>query len=289
MLVVTTRYRVAVLVAACCICWGTTEARASGHGPLFGAATPVLGKGGFSFDAALMGRGTDEAIAQSVRSMLGFGVTENIQVSVSLPFDIGTHPTLPGGRMMASMSSNRDVELQGAWRVHTRPLGVGGRFETTLIGGWTTPFGGTHHGRPAATALSMTAVSGIASRTHYVWLGAAYQRFFEEDDSRPGHVSSYTLVYGYRPPAWQVEYPKPDVRLFAEVVAEHIGHERLSGLELSDTGGTAVFVGPSVLALYKAYALEAGIQFPLYRNMGAWEPGERFRFGVNFAYFFWMK
>ena len=67
------------------------------------------------------------------------------------------------------------------------------------------------------------------------------------------------------------------------------GRERFSGIELSETGGTAIFAGPSVLALYKAYGLEAGIQFPLYRNMRVWEPRERFRFGVNFAYFFWTK
>ena len=167
---------------------------------------------------------------------------------------------------------------------------IGGRFESTLSAGWTTPLGdSTHHGRPASPAVSFTAVTGLASRSHYVWVGAGYQRFFEEDGARPGHVRSYSLVYGYRPPAWQLDYPKPDVRLFAEVVAEQVGHERRFGLDFSDSGGTVVFAGPSVLALYKAYGLEAGIQFPLYRSMGAGEPDERFRFGVNFAYFFWTK
>jgi hypothetical protein len=262
---------------------------ASGHGPLFGAATPVLGKGGWSFDAALMGRGTDEAIAQTLRSMIGFGVTEDVQISASLPIDIGTHPILPGGRMMASMSGNRDLEVLGGWRVHKRPVGIGGRVETTIFAGWTVPFGGTHHGRPSAPALSLTAVTGLASRTHYVWVGGGHQQFFEDDRSRPGHVSTLSVVYGYRPPAWQMDYPRPDVRIFVEATAERIGRERLSGVELSETGGKAVFVGPSVLALYKAYGLEAGIQFPLYRDMRIWEPAERFRFGVNFAYFFWTK
>ena len=262
---------------------------ASGHGPLFGAATPVLGQGGWSFDAALMGRGTDEAIAQTLRSMIGFGVTEDIQISGSLPVDIGRHPTLPGGRVMFSMSPHRDLEVLGAWRVHTRPVGIGGRFETTLSAGWTTPFGDSHHGRAASPAVSFTAATGLASRSHYVWVGAGVQRYFDNDGQRPGHVGTYSVVYGYRPPAWQVDYPKPDVRLFAEMVAEQVGQERQFGLERSDTGGTAVFVGPSVLALYKAYALSAGIQFPLYRDVRAAEPEERLRFGVNFAYFFWTK
>ena len=273
------------LVLSCC----ATRVEASGHGPVFGAATPVLGKGGWSFDAALMGRGTDDVIAQTVRTMIGFGVTENLQISLSLPMDIGTHPTMPAGRVMASMSSNRDLEVAGAWRVHTRPTGIGGRVETTLFAGWTIPFDGVHHGRATAPALSLAAVSGLASRTHYFWLGAGHQQFFDNDGSRPGHLTSVSVVYGYRPPAWQLDYPKPDVRIFAEVNAERSGRERFSGIELSETGGTAIFAGPSVLALYKAYGLEAGIQFPLYRNMRVWEPRERFRFGVNFAYFFWTK
>lgn len=275
---------------ACTVTWFCSASlTASGHGPLFGAATPVLGKGGWSFDAALMGRGTDEAIAQTLRTMIGFGITEDVQISASLPIDIGTHPILPGGRMMSSMSGNRDVEVLGGWRMHKRPVGIGGRMETTVFAGWTIPLGGTHHGRPTAPALSMTAVTGLASRTHYFWLGAGHQQFFKDDRSRPGHVSTVSVVYGYRPPAWQVDYPKPDVRIFVEMNAERVGRERLSGVELSETGGRAVFVGPSVLALYKAYALEAGIQFPLYRDMRIWEPDERFRFGVNFAYFFWTE
>src|SRR4051812_48084664 len=49
---------------------------ASGHGPVFGAATPTLGKGGWQFDQAWMARTTEEAVEQTLRSMISFGVTE---------------------------------------------------------------------------------------------------------------------------------------------------------------------------------------------------------------------
>ena len=55
------------------------RAEASGHGPVFGAATPTLGKGGWSFDQAWMGRigtGTDDS-DQMLRSMISFGLTED--------------------------------------------------------------------------------------------------------------------------------------------------------------------------------------------------------------------
>jgi hypothetical protein len=276
-------------LASLLMAYGGTSIAAAGHGPLFGAATPVLGRGGWSFDTALMGRGTEEAIAQTLRSMITFGVTEHLQISGSLPFDIGTHPRLPGGRMMASMSSNRDLEVLVGWRVHTKPVGIGGRFETTVFGGWTAPMGESHHGIASAPSFSFTATSGLASRAHYFWVGGAVQRYLTPDEGRPGHVASYSVVYGYRPPAWQVDYPKPDVRLFVEVVGERVGRTRSFGVELPDSGGSAIFAGPSLLALYKAYGLEAGIQFPVYRAMRSLEPHERFRFGVNFAYFFWTK
>ena len=42
---------------------------ASGHGPVFGAATPTLGKGGWSFDQALMGQAMDGSGTTALRSM----------------------------------------------------------------------------------------------------------------------------------------------------------------------------------------------------------------------------
>jgi hypothetical protein len=68
----------AVLIASTLI--AAPSALASGHGPLFGGATPVLGKGGWSFDAAWMPRSSEDAFAQALRTMISFGVTETPRV-----------------------------------------------------------------------------------------------------------------------------------------------------------------------------------------------------------------
>ena len=47
-----------------------------------------------------------------------------------------------------------------------------------------------------------------------------------------------------------------------------------------------IFFGPSVLGVYRAIGVEAGLQFPLYRDAGPLFPKEHYRFTVNFAYFF---
>jgi hypothetical protein len=267
---------------------GSERLGANGHGPLFGAATPVLGKGGWSFDAAVMGRSTEDAIAQTLRGLISFGVTENLQLSASLPLEIGSHPPMPGARMTAMMSHANELEVVTGWRFHTRPVGIGGRFESTVFLSYAHPLEAGSNVHEMTPSVSVTAVTGYASRAHYFWVGAGHQQYFELDGERPSNVTSYSVVYGYRPPAWRLEYPKPDVRIFAELVGEHIGTARHFGVDYPFSGGTTLFAGPSVLALYKAYAVEAGVLFPLYRNMRIGEREEHLRFAVNFAYFFWI-
>jgi len=47
-----------------------------------------------------------------------------------------------------------------------------------------------------------------------------------------------------------------------------------------------MFLGPSLLGVYRSIGIEAGIQFPIYRDVGPLYPRERYRFAINFAHFF---
>jgi hypothetical protein len=47
-----------------------------------------------------------------------------------------------------------------------------------------------------------------------------------------------------------------------------------------------ILLGPSVLGVYRAIGIEAGMQFPVYRDVGPLYPKERYRFAINLAYFF---
>ena len=98
-------------------------AAASGHGPVFGGAPPTLGKGGWQLDQAWMGRlgqgrSDDE---QMLRTMLSLGITEDLQISASLPITLDSGIYMPRGRVMAMMSSNQGVRPDcGRWP-HPRP------------------------------------------------------------------------------------------------------------------------------------------------------------------------
>jgi len=262
---------------------------ASGHGPVFGAATPTLGKGGWSFDQAWMGQVMDGPGDTSalLRSMISFGVTEKLQISGSLPIPVGSATAMPSGRMMAMMSGDPDFESLLAWRFQTRPVGNGARLESTAYVGALVPLDATRAGTSTSPAGLVSLSSGYASRSHYFWAGASYLHHTERGGDRLGSVTSFSLVYGYRPPAWRKDYPKPDLRFFVEAVGDVTGATLQNGRPSEVTGGRVALVGPTMLLLYKAYALEGGVLLPVYQRNHAMQPDERFRFAVNFTYFFW--
>lgn len=268
---------------------GSTSLHASGHGPVFGAATPTLGKGGWSFDQAWMGQAMDGPADSSalLRSMISFGITEKLQISGSLPVPLGETSAMPSGRMMAMMSGNADVESLLGWRFQTRPVGEGARLESTVYLGALLPLDSRRGGVSTSPAGLISLTSGYASRSHYFWAGTTYLRHAETGGDRLGSVSSFSLVYGYRPPAWRRDYPKPDLRFFIEAAGDITGTSRHAGQPMAGTGGRIALIGPTMLLLYKAYGIEGGVLFPVYQRNRPLQPEERFRFAVNVTYFFW--
>ena len=229
---------------------------------MFGAATPTLGRGGWSVDQAWTFRaGEDDEHQQMLRTMLSFGLTENLQVSASLPLAMSAG-NLRSARMMSLMSSDRDLEGLVGYRFQRRTIGIGGRQESTLYVGGTAPL---ESGRRAS--LEAAAATGYASRAHYAWIGGGIQR-----DSR-----LVTAVYGYRPAPLRTEGGKPDLRFFVEATAEHRDAAR------------TVFVGPTALLLHKAIGVEGGILWPAYQRIDQGVKKERVRVAINVAYFFWLK
>ncbi len=268
--------------------WTSTLA-ASGHGPVFGGATPTLGKGGWQFDQAWMGRTSEDITEQTLRSMITFGITERVQVSASVPVPLTTGAQPPTGRMTASMSDAPNVEVTGGWRFHVRPVGHGARVESTVYVGGSVPTVSERGGIGSSPATSVALASGYASRVHYFWAGGGYEKRFARAGDQWGDVGYYSLVYGYRPPALQLDYPKPDLRFFVEAEGEANGRARLGEVPDANSGGHVILVGPTTLLLYKQYGLSGGILWPVYQRVNGTQPQEHFRVVVNATYFFWLR
>jgi hypothetical protein len=260
---------------------------ASGHGPVFALATPTNPKGGFGFDTSFMGQ-YGGGSGTMFRGTLGYGLTENLKVSVSAPLVFQADP-FAASRSAALTPMGGDFEALGLWRFQRTDFGVGKRFETTAIGGLLVPGPQADSGllkglksRPGALA---GVVSGVTSRSHYVWVGTTYQRYAASDGDRRPDLLFYSFAYAYRPESWRKDNGW-DWRLFGECIGERTGLLERSGTAIAGSRGNQVFVGPTTLGVYKNYAVSAGVQFAVHQDVGPIYPRERVRVSVNFTIFF---
>ena len=278
-----------VVLVLATVFWPCAPLGASGHGPVFGMATPTNGARGWAIDFGAMGRVGQPDNASAIRTMLTYGITEDVQISASAPVVFGSAP-LPAARMTGMMPGGGDFESILAWRFHRQGTHVGTRVESTAYGGLIVPgpqkpagLVGTFDRAPGFYAGVAT---GIASRSHYVWGGAGYTRFDRKNGDRRPTVFSYSAVWGYRPPGMRHEYPRWDWRLFAELSGERSTKAIHNGGLMPGTDAHQVFLGPSALGIHKNYGVQAGLQVPVYRNSGTRLERERIRYAMNVSYFF---
>jgi len=255
---------------------------AASHGPVFGLATPTNSQGEYSFDFGLFGRSSSAGSQESFRALVGYGFTPHLTLSFTAPVVIGD-TALPPTRIQPG-----DFDATLAWRFHHNATKVGTRFESTAFAGLVVPgaqsgFNGVVHTTNAPGNM-VGVVTGMASRSHYVWLGSTFTKFYEHGGDRRPDVLDYSLVYGYRPPAWRKPPDKWDWRIFAELVGEHSNRFIQANATVPETQAHQVFLGPSALGIYKNYTISFGAQFPVYQSVGAQFPREHVRFAVNFSY-----
>jgi hypothetical protein len=256
---------------------------ASGHGPLFGLATPTNSQGEWSFDEGIFGRAANDGEQVSARTLIGYGFTPHLSLFVTIPV-IAASATLPPTRIQPG----GDFDSTLAWRFQHRATKVGTRIESTAFASFAVPgqqsgFKGIANTSNAPGRM-LGAVTGTASRSNYLWLGATYTKFFEHNsDRRPG-VLSYSLVYGYRPPKWRKPPDKWDWRLFAELVGECSQDFLQANSLVVGTQANQLFLGPSALGIYRNYTVSFGAQLPVYQDVGSQFPKERVRFAVNLSY-----
>ncbi len=262
--------------------------KAADHGPVFGLATPTNPEGGWSFDLGINGRSGSAGTTATPEAFLSYGLTPNVKLSVSGPVVLQADPYV-----RSSVTENTPIsgDFSGLtwWRFHRKDL-ASKRLESTAVAGILVPGpqeeAGLYRDLHSGLGYLVGGVTGIASRSQYVWAGATYQRYAESKGNRRPDLVSTTLVYGYRPQPWRTDYPRWDWRIFGEMTGEVAGSLQRETAELPGSQSRQLFLGPSLLGVYRAIGIEGGIQFPLYRDAGPLYPREQYRFAINFAYFF---
>jgi hypothetical protein len=258
-------------------------AAAAAHGPVFGLATPTNSQGEWSFDEGIFGRNTALGSQASVRELIAYGFTPHLTLSLTLPVVVGD-TTLPPTRIQPG----DDFDTTLSWRFQHRATKVGTRFESTAFAGVAESgpqagFKGIAHTTNAPGTM-FGVVSGMASRSNYLWLGSTYTKFYEHNGDKRPDVIDYSLVYGYRPPKWRRPPDEWDWRLFGELVGEHSDRFLQANDPVPNTQAHQVFLGPTALGIFRNYTVSFGAQVPIYQDVGSAFPKEHVRFAVNFSY-----
>jgi hypothetical protein len=258
-------------------------AAAAAHGPVFGLATPTNSQGEWSFDEGIFGRNTPFGTQASVRELIAYGFTPHLTLSLTLPTVVGDTMLLP-----TRIQPGDDFETTVAWRFQHRATKVGTRFESTAFASLAVPgpqsgFKGIAHATNVPGTM-FGVVSGMASRSNYIWLGSTYTKFYQHNGDKRPDLLDYSLVYGYRPPKWRRPPDKWDWRLFGELVGEHSDRFLQATVAVPNTQAHQVFLGPTALGIFHNYTVSFGAQFPFYQDVGSAFPKERVRFAVNFSY-----
>lgn len=265
------------------------NAAAQGHGPVYALSTPTLRRGGWTLDVGVMGQAMDGHEMAMVRPMVSYGVTEDVQISASAPVRLRTSAGMMPARIATRMPGTSDLELGVGWRFQKRELGVGSRFESTAFAMVEYPTEATRMGLQTSPGLAGAVVTGYASRSGYAWIGGLYRRYVATGDApdRPGDLTMYSAVVGYRPPAFQREYPHADWRLFVELIGEITARDVAQGSPRPASGGHRVFVGPTVLGLFGAWGVSGGPLFPVYQGLNGVQPRDRVRLAIDLI-FWWF-
>jgi hypothetical protein len=236
-----------------------------------------------------MGRDVGNKSVAMTRPMLSYGITEDLQVSVSLPMRLYVPEGIPPAHGMSRMPMSPDIEVLLGWRFHRRGTAVGTRFESTAYAGFDYPTDAVRAGARTAPGLYGALMTGYASRSWYAWIGALYRRYMTPvgpTADHPGDLAMYSVVLGYRPPPFQHDYPRPDWRVFVEAVGECAARDVIAGGDRPNTGGHQIFLGPTVLGLYGSWGISGGPVFPVYQRLNGTQPRDRLRLIMNTTFWF---
>ncbi len=215
-----------------------TLVRGADHGPVFGLATPTNPKGGWSFDLAVNGR---SGTASNLEALLSYGITQNLKLSVSGPVVFQPDP-FPRSSVTTNTPISSDFSGLAWWRFQKKDY-AGKRVESSAVAGILAPGPqaetGMYRGLHSGPGYLVGGVTGLASRSHYVWVGATYQRYAGSNGDRRPDLLTYTSVYGYRPLSWRTDYPRWDWRIFGEMTGERAGQIRTTGRGVAGEPGAA--------------------------------------------------
>ena len=261
-------------------------ALADGHGPAFALATPTLAEGQWSSDTAALSTSDDAGSAVSFREMVGYGITQDLQVSFAFPLAQGNTPATNMRAMEGMLGGGKDLEGSLLWRFQRSATGLGERRESSLLLSVWDGRGADTEGLSAGQGFALGAVTGHVSRSTYWWLGAGLQHYLPHAGGQLGDLYYLSAAWAWRPDYFRRDTPASDWRLLLEGLAESTRRNQLASGSDPNSGGHKLLGGPAVLGLFGAWGVEAGVLFPLSQSLNGDQPKDRYQAKAVFTYWF---
>lgn len=253
------RSRAFVAGGLCALVSLLAPAGALAHEPIFGVGPHTVYVNGVAVEVE------GEFEGDGARSVyeVAWGLTPDLTVTAQLPF---RH------RRDRDASLFGDAGVRVKWRFWRRDS-PGAQDALAVVGGFRLPTGSeAEEATPGerSTAFLSGLTYGHEGRRWY-WFGdARYQLATGDDGLNPGDVFFYDAAFGVRPA--RLTYRQPDLVVLVEVNGRHIGTARTGGLDLPNTGGEVVTMGPGILLSYRNYMFKAGVAVPVWRSLRGTQP-----------------
>ncbi len=241
------------------------------HDPIFGIGPHVLYKGGVEVapEVHTGKKGSDRETELGVE--LTYGLTGDWAAGIDVPYRFSKEGS-------DDASGVGDVSLFTKYRFWRNDTLGAQESAAVLV---KVKFDSGEDGKsPPVSSGSTDAILGLSygyeSRKWYRWASVRYRRNGENDDGlRRGDKVLVDLVGGFRPKL--TGYMEPDTVWLLELNSEYGRRAEFRGSDLSNTGGTELFLSPGIFWTKRNFAVKAGVQIPIVSKLHGRQDNSDFR------------
>jgi len=248
------------------------------HDPIFSIGPHVVFKNGVEIAAEIESDKAGDDKKQVLALNLKYGLTGDWAVGIDLPY---TFKEEDG----ESSNGNGDIAVFTKYRFWRKDsLGLQESAAVLLKVLTDTASNNKTPSLDKGTTDTILGLTyGYESRKWYRWASARY-RFNGTNDLgiNRGDKLLLDLVGGIRPKL--TSYLEPDTVWLLELNSEFGQRAELGGNDLSNTGGTEVFISPGIFWTKRYFAIKAGVQIPVYSDLNGTQQDSDYRARLTFEW-----
>ncbi|GBE09321.1 hypothetical protein BMS3Bbin11_01676 [bacterium BMS3Bbin11] len=257
---------------------GLMSSTALAHDPIFSIGPHVLFKNGVEVAAEMESDKAGNEKEQVLALNLKYGITGDWAVGVDLPYVFKD-------KGYESSNGNGDFAIFTKYRFWRKDsLGLQESAAVLLKVLTDTASGNKTPSLDKGTTDTILGLTyGYEGRKWYRWASARY-RFNGTNDLgiNRGDKLLLDLVGGIRPNP--TGYLEPDTVWLLELNTEFGQRAELGGNDLSNTGGTEVFISPGIFWTKRFFAIKAGVQIPVYHDLNGTQNKSDYRARLTFEW-----